>query len=173
MNPRPFNLALKRMGDINGNGQQELMVQYVSLSPAGNEEKSFILTPTADDYSRLTLLCFMAPPETTDQGFSRWGFSTVPMPETAHGRGGGGKLLQPTEEEAYVFRVFQGTAEGPDRGLHLFTLPLPMMEMMSLKVMEEAEVLVFKQPVRVWVWVCGGVLGSYRADRCLPARLID
>lgn len=150
MSPRSFDLMLRRMPDVSGNGMGELMVEYVSLSPRGNAEKSIILTATAEDYSRLTLLGFMAPPETTDQGFSRWGFATAPMPETAPAPGGA-KLLQPTPEEAYVFRVYQATADGPDRGLHLFTLPLPMTEKVPMKVVNEAAVLVFKQPVCGWV----------------------
>lgn len=126
----------------------EIMVEYVSLSPRGNVEKNPILSPTAPDFSKLTLLGFFAPPETTDQGFSRWGFATVPM----SGLGANSKLLQPTADETYVFRTFPVPAQGPDRGLHILTLPLPLPEKALTRVVDETELLIFKQPVRDVMW---------------------
>ena len=134
-------------------------MQYVARSPSGNLEKTFVLTATDPSYSELNatdpsyselkLLGFMTPPEMLDKGFTLWVSTTKAKPETVPARpAGGSKLLQGTEDMAYVFRVYMAPAGGgEDKGVRMYKLPLPLSEM-PVRVTDETEVLIFQQPVR-------------------------
>lgn len=123
------------------------MVQYVQLAPHGNAERTPILSPLNSNWSAATVLGFLAAPDTLEQSFSRWACATMPLPGTLQAQHGSGKLLQPSKDEMYAFRLYQRPARGPDRGMEMLTLPLPLPQKAPTRVVDEAQVLIFKQPV--------------------------
>lgn len=147
----------------------EILVQYVARSPSGNLEKTFVLTATDPSYSELKLLGFMTPPEMLDKGFTLWASTTKAKPETVPTRpAGGSKLLQGTEDMAYVFRVYMAPAGGgEDKGVRMYKLPLPLSEV-PVRVTDETELLIFQQPVRMQKCGVDADLSLMTRSLCVP-----
>lgn len=184
LSPIQFFLALRRIGDITGNGHPEVLVQYVARAPPprGNLEKALIFSPLYKNFrcvrcsvmliwvcvsggnnrghfrycvaykprsqtpkhSHVELAGFLGPPETYLSGFSLW---SIMREETVAGGVNKDKGLLPTRNMTYAFRVHPD----PDMSnwvVDAMEIPLPMNGRVPLRTAQEAELLVFKQPVR-------------------------